>query len=117
MSNVFDEGKSFEPYKGQIVITESEMVFGETKTTDTVAVLGTVRNGSAVPWKEVVFQVEFWNAAGKRIDTDQKREYTLTVPASESVPFKVSIRREFPKEEYAKHSVRIVAAKDARARW
>jgi hypothetical protein len=74
-------------------------------------VLGTVRNGSAVPWKDVVSQVEFFDAAGTRIDTDQKREYTLTVPV------KVSIRREFPKEEYAKHSVRIVAAKDARSRW
>ena len=117
VSAMFDMGESYEPFKDQIVIVESEVAFGETKTTDTVAVLGTVRNNSPIGWKDVLFQVEFWNAEGKRIDTDQKREHPLTVPASEIVPFKISIRREFPKEQCAKHTVRIVNARDARGRW
>jgi hypothetical protein len=117
ISKLLDEGESFGTFKDQIAITESHFVFGETKTSDTVAVLGEVENHSATPWKDVAFQVEFFDAAGKRIDTDQKREYTLTIPAKAKIPFKVSIRREFPKEQYAKHSVTIISAKDARSRW
>ena len=116
-ANIFDEGENFETFKDQIAITESQLAFGETKTSDTVVVLGAVENQSATPWKEVVFQVEFFDPAGKRIDTDQKRGYTLTVPAKAKIPFKVSIQREFPKDQYAKHSVTIISAKDARARW
>jgi hypothetical protein len=116
-SMLFREGEDYEPYKDQIVIVQSEMVYGETKAGDTVAVIGAVRNGSAISWKDVQFQVEFFNAAGKRIDTEQKRDYSLTVPAKQTVPFKVSIRREFPKDQYVKYEVRIVSAKDARSRW
>lgn len=114
---VFDEGENFDTFNDQITITSSQFVFGETKNSDTVAVLGEVENHSATSWTDVLFQVEFFDSAGKRIDTDQKRDYLLTVPAKQKIPFKVSIRREFPKDQYAKHSVTIVSAKDARRRW
>jgi hypothetical protein len=117
IGSMLDPGKPYESFRDQIEVVESHMSFGETKAGDTVAVIGTVQNKSPVPWENVVFQVEFVDAAGSRIDAGQKLEYSMRLPAKESLGFKVSLKREFPKEQYAKHSVRIVAAKDARARF
>jgi hypothetical protein len=103
--------------RDQVSVTENRLVFGDMKSGETVAVPGTLKNASAVGWKEVTLQVKFLNAEGKWIDTDQKRDFTFEVPANESVPFKVSAPREFPKEWYAKAEVRVISAKDARGRW
>ena len=68
----FDSGENFQDYKGQINVVESEMVFGDLKAGPTVAVLGSIRNESAVPWKELHFHAEFFDGGGKRIDVGQK---------------------------------------------
>ena len=66
---IFDTGKDYQTYAGQVQITESKMAFGEDKSGGTVAVMGTLRNHSPIPWKEIRFQVEFQDAAGVRSDT------------------------------------------------
>jgi hypothetical protein len=116
-ANIFDTGESYESYKDQIVITESQLAFGDTKSGATVAVMGTIQNTSPVPWKEIQFHVDFFDAQGRRADVGEREDYTFRLPANGISSFKVSFRREFPETNYAKHAVRVVAAKDARARW
>jgi hypothetical protein len=117
MEKLFNRGENFEPYQGQIAVADTKLVFGEGKSGPTVAVLGELRNFSAIPWKEVAIHVEFADAAGKRVDVGQKSQYDFRLPAKDSTSFKVSFAREFPETNYVKHVVRIVAAKDARAPW
>jgi hypothetical protein len=114
---IFDTGENYEAYKNQIVITDSQVAFGDTKSGPTVAVLGTIKNTSPVSWKEIQFHADFFDAQGKRTDVGEREEYGFRLPANGTSSFKVSFRREFPETNYAKHDVRVVAAKDARARW
>lgn len=117
-SKMFDRGEEYQKYSGQIEITESQIRFGETRGGPSVSVIGTIKNTSPIPWKDIRFQVEFENAEGKRVDTGQKEEgYGYQVPSGEVLSFKVSFRREFPETNYVAHTIRVVSAKDARTRW
>jgi len=112
----FDTGENFESYKDQIVVTDSRLAFGDTKWGATVAVMGTIKNTSPIPWKEILFHVDFFDAAGKRADVGETHAYSFQLPANAASSFKVSFRREFPETNYVKHTISVVAAKDARAR-
>ena len=115
--SIFDRGKDFETYKDQISISDSQIVFGETKTGAIVAVIGTIQNTSQVSWKEIQFHIDFLDAKGNRVDVGAKEESSLQLPAGGTCSFKVSFRREFPEINYVKPVVCVVAAKDVRARW
>lgn len=114
---IFDTGKDYQTYAGQVQITESKMAFGEDKSGGTVAVMGTLRNHSPIPWKEIRFQVEFQDAAGVRSDTGQNEDYSYYLPANSSLSFKTSFRRQFPETNYVGHTISVVSAKDGRTRW
>ena len=53
----------------------------------------------------------------KLIDTGQEKKRFFVVPANDSSTFKVSITREFPEEQYNSFQVRVLLAKDERARF
>jgi len=114
---LFDPGENYEAYRDQIVISDSQIAFGDTKSGATVAVIGTIKNTSQISWKEIQFHVDFLDAAGKRVDVGEKEDYSFRLPAGETSSFKLSFRREFPETNYVKHVVRIVGAKDAKAKW
>ena len=116
-ATIFETGEKYETYKDQIAIADSQIAFGETQSGGTVAVIGTIKNTSPVSWKEVQFHVEFLDAAGKRSDVGEKQDYSYQLPAGETSSFKVSFRREFPETNYVSHIVRVVGARDVRARW
>ena len=61
--------------------------------------------------------MDFFDADGRRADVGQKEEYSFYLPAQAATSFKISFRRECPETNYVKHSVRVLTAKDARARW
>jgi hypothetical protein len=116
-ASIFDTGENYETYKDQIHIADSEIAFGDTKSGGTVAVIGTITNASRVSWREIQFHVDFLDAAGKRADVGEREDYSFRLPAGEASSFKVSFRREFPATNYVKPVVRVVGAKDVRARW
>jgi hypothetical protein len=117
LAQLFHRGEDYEQYKDQISITESEAVFGESKSGGTVGVIGMISNKSSVPWTDVRFHVEFFDSAGKRVDVAQRGQYEFHLPPRGTLSFKVSFGREFPQSNYVKHSVHIASAKDARAKW
>ncbi|MEW6159142.1 MAG: FxLYD domain-containing protein [Verrucomicrobiota bacterium] len=114
---LFDEGEDFQNYSNEIQVAGSELAFGDSKSEATVAVLGTITNTSPVPWKDVHFHADFFDAQGKRVDVGQKEVFSFYLPANASTSFKVSFRRKFPVTNYVSHTVRIITAKDARAKW
>lgn len=116
-STLFDTGENYEAYKDQIHVTSSQIAFGDTKSGATVAVIGTITNASQVSWKEVQFHVDFFDTAGKRADVGEREDYEYNLPAGEASSFKLSFPREFPETNYVTPVVRVVGAKDARARF
>ncbi len=104
-------------YKDQIVVSDTEMKFGVDKCDGaTVAVLGKMTNNSDVSWDRIHIEVQFFDSDGGLIDTGQEMTYRFMIPANSTVPFKVSMKREFPEEQYASFNVRILFAKE-RDRW
>jgi hypothetical protein len=116
-ARMFDKGRDFELYKDQVIVTESQLALGDTKSGATIAVLGTIKNNSPVPWEDIQFHVEFFDAQGRRVDVGDELEYSFRLSAHETSSFKVSFRREFPETNYVKHVVRVAGAKDAGLRW
>ena len=116
-STFFDPGENYATYKDQIVISDCQIAFGNTKSAATAAVIGTIKNTSKVSWKDIKFHVDFFDAAGKRADVGQREEYSYGLAAGETSSFKVSFTREYPETNYVKPVVRIVGATDMRSRW
>jgi len=117
VAGLLDQGEDYQLYKDQIAVTDSQLAFGWLGTNATVAVIGQIRNQSPVPWEDIYLHATFTDAAGKTIDVAQRQEYAFYLPPNESLPFKLSFRREFPESNYVNHTVRVVGAKDARARF
>jgi hypothetical protein len=115
--NMFYEGENFKLHAGEITIQQSELKFGELESSPTVVVLGTVRNSGEVSWDEVYFTVQLFDGDNNLVDAAQEEERSFVIPANGSSSFKVSFPREFPKEHYVSHKVRVVSAKDTRARF
>lgn len=108
------EWEPFPKHSQQVRISEDTMEFGEDQCGPAVIIVGKVKNGTQVDWKDVRFQVDFFNPKGQLFDTGQQEAYTYRLPAGEECPFKVSFRRQFPEKEYVKHAVRIISAVDSR---
>jgi hypothetical protein len=116
-STFFDRGESFETYKDQITITESQFDFGETKSGKTIAVIGTIKNNSPIPWTDIQIHADFYDPRFKRIDVGEKKQSSFYLPPNGTSSFKISFPLEFPESNYVKTDVKVATAKDARARW
>lgn len=117
MSKMFDPGRDFQLYRDQIEVVRSEIKFGEDNCGPTVVVLGTIRNNSEVTWSDVQFEAMFFDKDMKAVDAGQDKKYSFVFPPNDESVFVLSFRRQFPKEQYAHHKVRVLWAKDARARF
>jgi hypothetical protein len=116
-NTIFDRGEDYQRYKDQIEITGSEVAFGDTKSAATVGIIGTIKNTSPVSWQEIQFHADFFDAEGRRVDVGEQDDRSCYLSANGTTTFKVSFRREFRETNYVRHSIRVVTAKDARARW
>lgn len=116
----FPEGESFSQYSSDVSIVETKMVFGvgaDEHQSPTVAVLGKVQNDSPVSWEDIKLEATFFDQNGNLIDATQKEKYSFVVAPKDKGAFKLSVKREFPKEKYDSFKVRIISAKDERQRF
>ena len=116
-SGLFVQGENFAPYKSKINVINSELKFGEIKGKPTVVTIGKIENKSQISWKDIQFELNFFDEDKKLIDGDQKRDYFFVIPANATSTFKVSLLREFPIEKYKSHKVKVLTAKDNRSRF
>ncbi|MEP6668311.1 MAG: hypothetical protein ABJF10_04115 [Chthoniobacter sp.] len=115
LARVFDRGESFGPYSPQVHILESQMEFGEIAKEPTVVVVGTIQNDSPIVWKDLRLEVQYLNSAKKVFDAKPSLEYSTFILPHGSSAFKISQRREFPREEYQSYVVRVLWARDGHA--
>jgi len=115
--HTFGSGEPFRNYAGQITVAETKPAFGHDQFGPVVVVIGKMKNSSPVEWKDVRFQVDFFNHKGELMDTGQQETYAWRVPEGEEAAFKVSFTRQFPEKEYVSHKVRVISATDGRQRF
>jgi hypothetical protein len=101
----------FADYTNQILITESRIEFGKNSCGETVAIIGKITNQSDIDWKDITYEVTFYDGQKNVSDTEQKNVYSFILPANEEVPFKVSMKKEFDVEKYQNFDIRLVSAR------
>ena len=110
LASVFRKGEPIlQKHANQVTITESRMEFGQDHCGPTVAVVGKMKNSHAVDWRNVCFQVEFFDSKGSLVDAAQKKDdysFTRLLPAGQELGFQISIPRQFPEKNYASHKIR-----------
>jgi len=115
MREAFNQGEDFSTHEGEIAISNSKLEFGELESGPTVVILGRMENSGDFSWKDVRLEVEIFDADGNLVDACQDEQYRFVVPAQGSSALKVSFPREFPKEHYVSHKIRVISATDVRA--
>jgi hypothetical protein len=108
----FEPGKDFNIDKGNIIIKDTAMEFGENKCGHAIVILGKIENNSNVSWRHPHFEIKFYDKNKNLVDTDQEEKYDFILPTKEEVPFKVSISRQFPEEQYNSFDIRIISASE-----
>ena len=107
----FTQKIDFADYKNQIAISESRIEFGNNSCGETVAIIGKIKNQSELNWKDITYEIIFYDAKKNVSDTGQENEFSFILPATEEVPFKVSMKKEFDFEKYQSYEIRLVSAR------
>jgi len=98
----------------QLVISESEMHHSTVDSGRFVTVVGKLRNTGGESLKNPHFEVQFFNADGKLIDSLASNSYNLIIPARSEVSFKVRGVADRPAREYARYQIRLTGVSRAR---
>jgi hypothetical protein len=107
----FTQKINFADYKNKIIISDSRIEFGENSCGETVAIIGKVKNQSEIDWKDITYEVVFYDKEKHVSDTNQQNAYSFIIPANEEVPFKISMKKEFDLNKYQNYEIRILSAR------
>lgn len=92
-------------------ITESRIEFGKNSCGgQTVTVLGNITNKTDTSWISPQFELVFYDNKENVTDTEQIDKHSFNIPAQETLPFKLSMKKEFDDSKYIGHDVRIIYA-------
>ncbi len=98
----------------KVQVTSSVMRFEVKEKSHIVALSGTIRNDSDFAWSRPIIEVQYFNRAGKLIDTETVADHKISLPAHSEQAFKVECAAIHPNAEYVSHKVRINNAQDAK---
>ena len=99
-------------YPGEIV--DDQFSIKQWESGAYVFTIGEIRNNSDVTLDDIVVEARFFDADGKLIDVTVERLYSLRVPPSETVAFRLQSLALAEDGEYASHQVRLVSASESR---
>ena len=113
----FGTKENFSKYRDQILVRESSMHYSaaDDKCGPTISVVGTIRNNSAITWKDVYLEARYFDAGGKMIDTNGAQQYGLVIPPHGDVAFRIRGPADRAEQDYASHTVFVRSARDARS--
>ena len=114
-SRLFRTGNEFTDYKDPIRVLSSEMHTAQVDDASVVWVVGTLRNTSDVPWREVRIEVQFLDGAGRMVDVARGSDSLWAGPIGpgQDAGYKLKIARDFPEDRYVSHKVFVRYADDA----
>lgn len=113
---MFSDGEKYSDHPNALTVVDSKMSFGEKwcddQARETVVVLGTIENSSDIVWDDINLEVKFFDANDELIDAVQQQMYYSVVPSRDQATFKINADKQFPKEKYVSHSVRVLFANE-----
>jgi len=113
LSEVQQRKEDFTHYRGQIVVVDSEMLFGKDEKGRTVSVVGILKNNTQIPWEHVQVEVRFFDGGGRLIDAGLDDRLGGAIPPGAENAFKVVLKPNLPDERYASYKVFVRYAEDA----
>jgi hypothetical protein len=118
LGQLSDRGEPFARHQDKVTIISSKMHLQESEEGPTACVIGEVRNDSEIDWKEMRFEVQFFDEAGELGDVARRSQspYEPPVAAHSTAGFKLTTPLDFARERYTSHKVFVRYARDARAR-
>jgi hypothetical protein len=102
----------FNEYRSQLRILSSEVSASVDNGKRMVTTIGRIRNDSPYTWSQIALEIQYFNSAGKLIDTVSESSYSLTVPAHSESAFRVRAEADKPGVEYASQQVFIREASE-----
>lgn len=111
-------GADFSPYKNQISITESHMIFGTNyyEKAPEVSVIAIVTNQTDLAWKEIPFDVRFFDKAGTLVDIGRGQYFDTLYPKSDGA-VKIDAASHRPFADYNSYRIYIGSAHDPHSRF
>jgi len=116
MGQIFGPGRDFEPFREQIVVENSTMHFGQVTNGNFISAIGVLRNSSPYSWKEIQLEAQYYDNAGRLIDTRSESRFGDTLPSGGTNAFRIRGPADKPESAYVSHKVFVRSAKDAR-KW
>ena len=109
-------GQKFEQFRNSLEVADSELILGKEEFGAYVSVIGTIRNSSKVPWEHINYEIRFFDAGGRFIDTYSDVDYSLLIPANGEAKFRIRGRRTQPESLYDHYQIIIKDAIEV-TRW
>ena len=110
--NKITGGEKFDLHRDKVTITQPKLEFGESECGSDIVIIGKINNKSNFTWENPQFEITFVDEKNNLFDTGQDELYSFIIPANNEIPFKVSIKKQFPEESYNTYEVKILSAKE-----
>lgn len=105
---VFAQDVSFQD---SLKIVDSKIHYSTNKNeANLISCIGTLENLSNKSWNELVFEVQYFNSENQLIDTTSEYDYSITIPAHDTIAFRVTGHAIHEASDYQAHKVRITSA-------
>jgi len=102
----------FEESKTLIKIKSSNIHHAINDCGARVSVIGTIYNDSEITWKDVYFEVQFYNDKNELIDTISDNRYDLLLLAKDKTTFKITGSADKEQSLYNHHKIIIKSARE-----
>jgi hypothetical protein len=116
-NRIADRGVDFSPYRSSISVIESSMSDGKTNEygTPRIFVVGLITNESDIAWKNIEFELRFFDRSGALIDSGTMNDY-YGILSHRDLGFRIWLDPVLPLTNYDSYKIYIGSAKDARSR-
>jgi len=103
---------NFNDSKSLITVADSSFNYSTKECGTRISVIGTISNDSDKIWKDIYFEVQFFNNNGELIDTISENEYDLVLLAKDTTTFKITGLADKEKSAYDHHKIIIKSARE-----
>ena len=110
----FEKGAPFADYHDQLRVVGSAMFTGYREGDPVIAVVGTLRNDTEVPWWALSLEVQFMDHDGKLVDVIREHLGWRTLLPAGQLAFRADMVAELPLGKYAAYEVFVRSGLEAR---
>ena len=111
IGSMFGSG-DFDDNKNLIKIENSNFNYAVKDCGARISIIGSIQNDSEITWKDIYFEVQFFNDKNELIDTISENEYDLLLLPTESTSFKITGAADKEKSSYDHHKIIIKSARE-----